>query len=166
MEDITGKMENERNKWQILTEKIPGYGGYKDRERRRDADKLVRDFLAKELNQSKEKIAQIASEKVEKQQLSGIDRIDRLTKKMEKIADKIRFADYGYSGFFDQIKIDAEKLNDICKFDYSLMEKVEELKKMIEVVKKEATEEKISLLSEKIEKLDDIFSEREKGITA
>ncbi|MCK5534108.1 hypothetical protein KAI68_03250 [bacterium] len=164
MDNFTGKMENERNKWQVLTEKIPGYGGYKDRERRRDADKLIRDFLSKQLNQGKESIAQIASERVEKQQLSGIDRIDRLTKKMEKIADKIRFANYGYSGFFDQVKIDAEKLDDICRFDYSLIEKVEELKKMIEAVKEDATEEKISLLSEKIENLDDIFSEREKGI--
>ena len=165
MGDFTGKMKDERNKWQVLTEKIPGYGKYKDRERRRDADKLVRDFLAKKLNQGKEMITKIASEKVEKQQLSGIDRIDRLAKKIEKIADKVRFTDYGYSGFFDQIKIDAKKIDDIYSFDYSLIEKVEELKKIIDAVKKEATEENISLLSDKIEKFDEILSGRERVIT-
>ena len=47
---------------ETLMRKIPGYGGYLDREQRRDADRLHREFLAKGTSSLKAKIQDIQEE--------------------------------------------------------------------------------------------------------
>ncbi len=47
-------MSDQRNWLERLGEKIPGYGGYAARERRRDIDKLHREHLADRLRAAKQ----------------------------------------------------------------------------------------------------------------
>lgn len=52
---------------------------------------------------------------------------DRLTKKLEKAADKVRFASRGYRGWFDMHKVREDELDKLYQFDVALIEDVERL---------------------------------------
>ena len=53
-------MSDQRNWLERLGEKIPGYGGYVSKERRRDADKLQREHLADQLRAAKQPLTKSA----------------------------------------------------------------------------------------------------------
>ncbi len=106
---------------------IPGYKGYKGKEERRDNDALFRAMLAERI----EKLNGVANGA-----LSGLKGpaalktaggFDRLTKKLEKAADMVRFAARGYRGWFDMHKVREEELDRLYQFDVALVEDVERL---------------------------------------
>jgi hypothetical protein len=51
-------------------------------------------------------------------------------KKLDQVENRIRFASYGYAGFFDAVKIEEPQLDRIYQFDLSLVEKVEEFERL------------------------------------
>src|SRR6185436_4354895 len=52
---------------------------------------------------------------------------DRLDRQIDGLAQAIRFADYGASGFFDVVKVREEELDKLYQFDLSLVEGVQAL---------------------------------------
>ena len=44
MADIHGTIDTQRNALERLVQRIPGFRGYYDKENRREADKLLRDY--------------------------------------------------------------------------------------------------------------------------
>ena len=110
-----------------LGEKIPGYGGYAERERRRDLDKLHREHLADRLRAAKGPLNEVRRELTSSGRLMEVGPIDRVLKKIDQIENRVRFASYGYSGFFDAVKIEEPQLEALYGFDLALVEKVEAL---------------------------------------
>ena len=55
-------MSDERNWLERLGEKIPGYGGYVSKERRRDADKIQREHLAERLRAANRTVTSFAAD--------------------------------------------------------------------------------------------------------
>ena len=106
---------------------IPGYKGYKRKEERRDNDALFRSMLAQKL----EGLNAIATSGLANLKgpaaLTAAGGFDRLTKKLEKAADMVRFASRGYRGWFDMHKVQEDELNKLYEFDCSLTEDVEKL---------------------------------------
>jgi hypothetical protein len=106
---------------------IPGYKGYKGKEERRDNDALFRAMLAVRLEGlSATATSGLASLKGPGA-LTTAGGFDRLTKKLELAADKVRFASRGYRGWFDMHKVQEEELDKLYEFDCSLTEDVEKL---------------------------------------
>jgi hypothetical protein len=116
---------NQRNWLERLGDKIPGYSGYVDKERRRDIDKLHRTHLADRLRSIKTPLTDIVRELSSTGRLFEVGPIDRIIKKLDKIENRVRFASYGYAGFFDVVKVEERELNNIYQFDLSLVEKVD-----------------------------------------
>ena len=96
---------------------IPGYKGYSEREGRRDTDKILRDFIAQSLNQKTGVLNRIAKELLKKGNLQEIPRFDEIKRKIGFIADQIKFAKYGESGFFDIVQVDETTLDRLYRFD-------------------------------------------------
>ncbi len=48
-------------------------------------------------------------------------------KKLDHVEQRVRYASYGYAGFFDVVKIEEPQLEAIYRFDLALAQKVEEL---------------------------------------
>ena len=61
----------------------------------------------------------------QKGQLGQLAELDRLSSRMQQMADTIRYASYGYAGIFDLEKIREEELNRLYTFDLSLMDDLE-----------------------------------------
>jgi hypothetical protein len=115
----------QKNWLQRLGEKIPGLSGYQAKEGRRDADKLFRDVLADRIRRIKDPIAAATRDLVDAGRLLEIAPLERISKKIDTIESRIRFASYGFSGFFDVVQIKEQQLDQLYQFDLGLVEKVE-----------------------------------------
>ena len=105
--------------------KIPGVRTYRDREHRRETDKRLREHIAARLGEARSGLTRTILEMSRKGQLGPLAELDRLSSRMQQMADTIRYASYGYAGIFDVEKIREEELDRLYKFDLSLAEDVE-----------------------------------------
>ena len=162
-------MSDLRNWLERLSDKIPGYGGYVAKERRRDADKLHREHLAERLRAAKQPLTEAMRELSSTGRLFEVGPIDRVLKKLDQVENRIRFASYGYAGFFDAAKIEEPQLDAIYRFDLSLVEKVEEFERLArELGGKAATADGLTAAAAEVERAaDDLnrtFDERYRAI--
>ncbi len=111
---------------------IPGYKGYKRKEERRDNDHLFRMSLVERLERMKSGVHELVAGLKGPAALTAVNDFDRVTKKLEKVADEVRFASRGYRGWFDMHKVREEELDKLYAFDMSLAEDVEELENAME----------------------------------
>jgi len=162
-------MSDQRNWLERLGEKIPGYGGYVAKERRRDVDKLHREHLAERLRAIKQPLNELMRELSSSGRLFEVGPIDRVLKKIDQIENRVRFASYGYAGFFDAVKIQEPQLDAIYRFDLALVEKVERLDRLArELGQKSSTADGLKAAAAEVEgAADDLnrtFDERYRAI--
>lgn len=124
MEDILGKAKAQQNKLEQLVSKLPLYQGYKEKELRRETDKLLRDSLAEACKAQWERIADLQRQMVTGGLLAYVDDLQAAETRLRRFMDRIRNASYGYGGLFDAIKVDEETLDAVYDFDASLMEQI------------------------------------------
>ena len=105
-----------------IAKSIPGFKGYYKKEERREADQLIREKIADNLKVVKNILNEKGKLITKSGDLSPMDEIAGIDKKLEKLSDSIRYADYGYSGFFDQKEISESTLRAVFKADLDLME--------------------------------------------
>lgn len=115
-----------------ILRRIPGFRGYLEKEYRRDADRLQRDWLADRLQRSKAGLERLSRRLLEGGQLNEMPRIDRLRGRVDTQIARIRGAVQGYSGFFDLVQVDEKVLDRVYSHDESMMSLVEDLAEGIE----------------------------------
>ncbi|HEX7956481.1 MAG TPA: hypothetical protein VF508_06045 [Pyrinomonadaceae bacterium] len=162
-------MSDQRNWLERLGDKIPGYAGYVAKERRRDADKLHREHLAERLRAAKQPLNDVMRELSSSGRLFEVGPVDRLLKKFDHVENRVRFASYGYAGFFDAVKIEEPQLDQIYRFDLALAEKVEALERQArELSAKSGTADGLKAAAAEIERaaddLNHTFDERYRAI--
>jgi len=135
---MSANIPDQRNWLERLSAKIPGYGGYVDKERRRDTDKLHREHLADRLRSFKNPLNDIMGDLSRGGRLFEVGPVDHLIKKLDRIENRVRFASYGYSGFFDVVKIDAARLDSIYHSDLALVERADEVESRLNQLKGQA----------------------------
>lgn len=105
-----------------IAKSIPGFKGYYKKEERRETDQLLREKMAKRLKDIKDILNEKGRRITKSGDLSLLDEIARIDKKLEKLTDSIQYANYGYSGFFDQKEISPDTLRLIYEADLNLTE--------------------------------------------
>src|SRR6185436_13358608 len=116
MEPILDKARAAQNLLERIANKIPGFKGYRERELRRDADKLQREHLASLLEQTKGVLNDAAAAATRGGGLDVINDIETARKRLDKVIARIRYADRGYAGFFDAVKVDEAVLERVYEF--------------------------------------------------
>ncbi len=111
-----------------LANAIPGFKGYRERDLRRDADKLQREHLATQLDGCKKSLNDIANAATRVGALDAINDVETARKRIDKVANRVRYAERGYSGFFDTVKIDEAALERVYQFDLALVQAVDALR--------------------------------------
>jgi hypothetical protein len=122
MADLHERAVEGRNYIEQLAMKIPGFKGYLDKELRRDTDKIQREFCAKKLTDSKAAVKSALNDVISGGDIDGIAPFEKLMNRLDAVANKISFANRGYSGMFDSIKVGEETLERVYRFDLSLAE--------------------------------------------
>lgn len=125
MDPILDKARAGQNFLERIVNAIPGFRGYRDKELRRDADRLQREHLASRLDECKQSLNQAADAATRSGGLAAINELETARKRLDKLANRIRYADRGYAGFFDPLKVDEAMLARVYAFDLSLLEGVE-----------------------------------------
>lgn len=132
--DYRHTIEDSKGGLERLASKIPGYRGYKEKEDRRAADKLLRDHLADQLNEQQRRMAELQRDLLEGGGLLLVDDLERAVTKVQKLADKIRTASYGYAGLFDEVKVKEEELDALYDFDESMLRHVSAIQAAIDAL--------------------------------
>jgi hypothetical protein len=101
---------------------LPGFRGYKQREQRREADKIVRDYIYNVLEHAKDDLASCFQALSDAKATELLEPMNRLTAQLDRVAEKINHGSYGYSGFFDSIKIEEPELDNMLAYDTQLMD--------------------------------------------
>ena len=109
-----------------LIGKIPGYKGYKDKELRREADKLLRLELASKFDDQRKRLSELQMQLISQAQIEFVDDLDRAVTKLQLLIDRIKTASYGYAGLFDAVKVKEEQLDALYEFDNQMMDFVDE----------------------------------------
>jgi hypothetical protein len=168
LEDLRNLVGGDRRKFHDwCVEHIPGYGGYTERETRREADKMLRVYIADKIAGYRREIVKIVDKLTSAGRLEEVFPVDRVIAKSEKTEDRIRFADYGYTGFFDPVRVDTDRLDKIYDFDAKMLQDALTLEDSVKNASQAASGDKDALtkaleaLTDKIASLDSEFSQRE-----
>ena len=165
--DYLRKVKGERSLLEKIMGYIPGYRGYKEKELRRESDRLVRMEVVNRLKAAKTAFRRTFANPSAVQKLSGDDtyRFEAFNSRIDRVTQRIDRAVAGYAGMFDAIKVKEDKLDAVIQYDVSLIEKADSVKADVEktVSIEPATEEwrkAMDALVSKIEELDSLVNER------
>jgi len=155
----------------ILAE-IPGFRGYKEKELRRESDKLLRNHLYQKLSEAKSDLKDVFQKLSDRRLFEFLTDMDRLMAKFDRVAEKVNHASYGYAGFFDIAKIEEENLDRMIDFDNQLIDDVENIVNEVDAFKSEVmkqdvkkTKDRIQHLAETLETFEETFDKREEVIS-
>ncbi len=122
--DIKDEANTRLNAFEKIIHSIPGFKGYYERELRRDSDQVQREFIVAKMRQVKDQIQMLIKEVAREKRLDLLTDYDEVMRGLEKFINEVRYADKGYSGFFDLVKITQTQLEEIYQFDSAMVEKV------------------------------------------
>ena len=134
MSDLFDKVTSDQDPITKLISKIPGFSGYIERSSRRAADKLLREQIARDFQILHAKVSELQENFVSSGELTYLDDLEKAAMKLQTFIDKISNAAYGYSGFFDAVKINEEELAKLYEYDLVLLDMGEEIERAIENV--------------------------------
>jgi hypothetical protein len=117
MSDLFDTVKGGQDIFKKLLSYVPGFSGYIERTNRRAADKLLREQVALKYNELAARTSRLQKDIADAGQIDFLDEMDSVGLKMRTFADRIKNASYGYSGFFDAIKINEKELEKIYAFD-------------------------------------------------
>ena len=134
MSDLFEKIQGDQDPITKIVAKIPGFKGYIERQTRRAADKEMREQISKRYGELRARVSQIQQDFASQGELTYLDDLETAAMKLQTFMDKVENAAYGYSGFFDAVKINEEELLKIYQFDAALLDMVDELSRAIDNV--------------------------------
>ena len=127
MDDFFQKVTSQQDPFRKLASYIPGFSGYIERENRRDADKVLRDTVARRFEEQWKRVSQLQSDLVSNGMIAYVDDMEKAAIKLRTFIDKITTAPRGYSGLFDAVKINEAELTAIYQFDAAFFDLAEQI---------------------------------------
>jgi len=134
MTDMFDKVTAQQDVIRKLLGKIPGFKGYFERENRRSTDKIVRDTIANRFDEIWNRISTLQRELIKQGNLDSVGDLEAAAIKIRQFSDRIEKASYGYSGFFDAVKVNEAELAQVYQYDLSMMDLADQLGKAVDNV--------------------------------
>jgi len=106
---------------------IPGFRGYKVREERREADRIVRDYIYRALKGTRDDLMACFQLLSNAGTPELMEPTNQLIAKLDRVVEKVNRASYGYSGFFDSVRIEAPQLDQMLAYDTQMIEAARKL---------------------------------------
>jgi len=140
MQDLRQRIEKAYNVVEEKMKGVPGYKGYKARELRREADKLLRLQVARGFEEQRRRLNGVQVKLASAGRLGSLVLLDRALMKLQLLIDRLKTASYGYSGLFSAIKIKEAELDALYEYDASLLLSVDKVKGLVDAVAAAATD--------------------------
>jgi hypothetical protein len=165
--DVYAEAKKQMRLGERIVAAIPGFRGYKEKELRRESDKLIRNHLYNKLSKSKNDLKSVFQKLSDRRYFDVLTDMDRLMAKVDRVTAKVNHASYGYSGFFNIVKVKEENLDRMIDFDNKLVDAAEVLAADVDVFKAEIAKgetknvkEKVQSITDKIEAFEETFDKR------
>ncbi len=101
---------------------IPGFRGYKEKELRRESDRLLRNLIYQKLSDAEAQVKDSYRALVNEGASEAWDDTDHLIARMDRINERINHSEYGYAGFFDAVKVKEPDLDRMMDYDNQLLQ--------------------------------------------
>ena len=118
--------ESDRSLERIMLQ-LPGFRGYKVREERREADRIVRDYIYRALKGARDDLMACFQLLSNAGTPELMEPTNQLIAKFDRIVEKVNRASYGYSGFFDSVRIEVPQLDQMLAYDTQMIEAARKL---------------------------------------
>ena len=129
--DQVEKAKSEMGGMESFVTKIPGISGYREKEMRRDADKQLRDALAKRLESRRRKLTALQGELLDSGGILWMDDMERVVGRLQLLIDRVKTASYGYAPLFALNRVKEDDLDRLIEFDQALADEVGRLDEAI-----------------------------------
>ena len=110
-----------------MLDRVPGYAGYRDKERRRDSDRALRERLALEYSQQAARLQAIQTRLADERKIMLLGALERPLQNLQRLIDRLRAATYGYAPLFSDNQVDERALDQLAAFDRSLADQQDQL---------------------------------------
>jgi hypothetical protein len=130
--DRTKSQTNLQEKIELL---IPGFHGYKEKEMRRESDKLIRNQIYQKLSDAESQAKDTYRSMVNQGLNDSWDDTDHLLSRLDRVMERINHSEYGYSGFFDSTKVKEPDLDRMMNYDMQLIQMADTVSGSIQAVK-------------------------------
>ena len=114
---------------------IPGFRGYKEKELRRESDRLVRNQIYLKLSEAESEVKDVYRSLVNSGVSEAWDDTDHLVARMDRITQRINHSEYGYAGFFDAMKVKEPDLDRMIAFDDQLLAQTDTVTQAVNALK-------------------------------
>src|SRR2546430_1522076 len=140
--DYRGRIEANKPQdfFHKIANMIPGYTGYQDKERRREADKELRMFLGRRFREQHGELMRVQQQLARTRHLEQIGEVDRLGGVLQRFIDKLETATQGYAGLFDPVTVREAELDQLYTFDAALVNGLGEVTEAIKAVGSASTQ--------------------------
>lgn len=169
--DVYQKAKDQLRLSERIEAEIPGFRGYKEKELRRESDRLIRNHLYRKLSEAKNHLRTVFQKIADERLFDVASDLDRLTAKFDRITEKVNHASYGYTGFFDVIKVREENLDKMINFDNALLDDVDNIGDQVNALKAivskkeyETAKEHVANLTDAVEAFDEALDQREEAM--
>lgn len=159
MSEKSGPYEKARGQMRLserIAAEIPSFRGYKEKELRRESDKLIRNQLYRKLSAVKSGLRDVFQKLSDRRMFDVMTDMDRLTAKFDRVTEKVNHASYGYTGFFDVVKVEEESLDRMIEFDSKLIEEVDGLAGEVDAFKADVAKQKFETAKKHVQSLGDM----------
>ena len=165
--DVYAEAKKQMRLGERIVAAIPGFRGYKEKELRRESDRLIRNHLHLKLSESKDDLKSVFQKLSDRRYFDVITEMDRLMAKVDRITEKVNHASYGYAGFFNIVKVTEENLDHMIDFDNKLVGEAEGLAADVDAFKAEIAKgetknvkETVQSIADKVEAFEETFDKR------
>src|SRR5512137_1035670 len=165
--NYTEKIRGERGILEKIMNYIPFYHGYKEKELRRDSDRMVRADVVNRLKQAKTMLRRQFADPSLVGGLTTADtfRLETVNQRLERVIQRMDRAVAGYAGMLASIKVKEDKLDMVIEHDLALIEKADTIKTNVLSITGIALGSAewvmaMDVIIEKVEELDRLVDER------
>ncbi len=157
------KAKGERSLFERILGVLPGFRGYKEKELRRESDRLIRNRTYRELGKARADLKDVFQKLSTNHVHEALADMDHLIMRFDRVAEKINHASYGYAGFFNILKVREEKLDKMIAFDSGLINQAEKIVEESESLKKEAVKGVFEHVKERLQRIQELLESLEEN---
>jgi uncharacterized phage infection (PIP) family protein YhgE len=134
MADLLDRIPHDADALNKLLDLIPGYKGYREREERRTADRLLRDHLVGLVDDIRQKLTGFQRELQSRGEFKPVTDLDRIGRRLTRARDRLDHAPYGYAGFLDAAQVNEAELGRLYDYDLALKQTLAQIEAAADAV--------------------------------
>ncbi len=129
MSDLYETVQGYQDVLQKLLSYLPGFKGYIERNQRRAADKMLRDQVALRYRELAERASRLQKPLADSGGFELLDEVEEIAMLLRTFVDRVKNASYGYTGFFDAVKINEAELARLYTFDAAFFDLADQIER-------------------------------------